>query len=97
MNGLEPSREKKEYILKLYITGMSSASLRALENITRICEEHLKGNYSLEVIDIYKYPVVVLENDIIACPTLVKEAPGKLRRMIGDLSDTGRIMSGLGI
>jgi circadian clock protein KaiB len=97
MNAKATGSRKEVYILKLYITGMSLASLRALENITRVCEAHLKGCYSLEVIDIYKHPVVVLENNIIACPTLIKESPGALKRIIGDLSDTARLLNGLGI
>jgi circadian clock protein KaiB len=97
MRGSAIRSKEEKYVLKLYVTGMSVASVRALENITRICEAHLKGHYSLEVIDIYKHPISVLENNIIACPTLIKEAPGILKRIIGDFSDTARVLNGLGL
>lgn len=85
----------QKYILKLYVTGMTPRSSRAIMNIRRICEEHLKGRYDLEVVDIYRNPVLAKGEQIIAAPTLIKKLPHPLRRFIGDMSDTERILLGL--
>lgn len=85
----------KEYLLRLYVTGASPRSLRAVANIKRICEKHLSGQYSLEVVDIYQCPQLTRTEQIIAAPTLVKCRPAPLKRWIGDLSDTERILAGL--
>jgi circadian clock protein KaiB len=86
---------KQTYLLRLYVTGVTPKSLRAIQNIKRICEEHLKGRYHLEVIDIYQQPVLAAGDQIIAAPTLVKHLPAPLRRFIGDMADTERILLGL--
>ena len=86
-----------EYILRLYVTGSSPRSLRAISNLKRLCEEHLRGHYELQVIDIYKHPDAVREEQIIAAPTLVKRLPAPLRRFIGDLSNQQKLLIGLGI
>ena len=91
---LKDSKEKK-YLLKLYVAGTTPKSSRAITNIKRICEEHLKGRYGLEVIDIYQQPVLVKGEQIIAVPTLVKELPLPLRKFIGSLADADRILVGL--
>ena len=91
---LKDSKEKK-YLLKLYVAGTTPKSSRAITNIKRICEEHLKGRYELEVIDIYQQPVLVKGEQIIAVPTLVKELPLPLRKFIGSLADVDRILVGL--
>lgn len=83
------------YILRLYVTGMTPSSTRAVTNIKKICEEHLKGRYSLEVIDLYKRPSLADGEQIIAAPTLLKKLPLPLRRFIGDMSDTEKILVGL--
>jgi circadian clock protein KaiB len=83
------------YLLKLYITGMTPRSTRAIINIKKICEEHLKGHYELEVIDIYQNPVLAKGEQIIAAPTLIKKLPLPLQKFIGDMSDTERILVGL--
>ena len=83
------------YVLKLYVTGATPRSTRAIRNIQRICEEHLKGRYTLEVIDIYQRPTLADGEQIIAAPTLIKKLPLPLRRMIGDMSDTDRMLVGL--
>ena len=85
------------YMLKLYITGATGRSLRAIENIKAVCEEHLKDNYRLEVIDLYHQPEVAMTEQIIAAPTLVKEFPFPSRKFIGDLSNTDRILTGLSL
>ncbi|WP_333878052.1 circadian clock KaiB family protein [Methylobacter sp.] len=83
------------YVLRLYVTGMTPNSRRAIENTKKICEEHLKGRYELEIIDIYQQPIFAKEGQIIAAPTLVKELPPPLRKFIGDMSHTERILLGL--
>jgi circadian clock protein KaiB len=86
---------EERYLLRLYITGMTPRSTRALTTIKTICEEHLRGRYDLEVIDIYQYPQLAAEEQIIAAPTLVKKLPPPLRRFIGDLADVERVLLGL--
>ena len=90
-----PLRRAK-YILRLYVTGSSTHSLRAVQNLKKICEEHLP-DYDLEVIDIYKNPTAAREEQIIAAPTLVKKLPRPLRKFVGDLSNTQKILIGLDI
>lgn len=83
------------YVLRLYVTGMTPRSSRAIATIKSICEEHLEGRYDLEVIDIYQCPQLARDEQIIATPTLVKKLPAPLRRFIGDLSDEERVLFGL--
>lgn len=83
------------YLLKLYVSGMTPKSQRAIENVQKICEEHLKGRFELEIIDIYQQPIFAKDGQIVAVPTLVKELPPPLRKFIGDLSQTERILAGL--
>ena len=85
----------KRYVLRLYVTGSTPRSVRAIENMRRICEEHLAGRYDLEVVDIYQRPEAAREFQLIAAPTLVKLLPAPLRRIIGDLSDRDRVLHGL--
>ena len=87
--------QQSTYVLRLYVTGTTSASLRAVANIKKICEEHLRGRYELEVIDLYQQPVLAKGEQIIAAPTLIKKLPLPLRRMIGDMSDTDRVLVGM--
>jgi circadian clock protein KaiB len=88
---------KGNYVLRLYVSGMTPNSLRAVENVRKICTEHLEGRYQLEIIDIYQQPFFAKEGQIVATPTLVKELPEPLRRFIGDMSQTERILVGLDI
>jgi circadian clock protein KaiB len=83
------------YVLRLYITGTTSQSMRAISNIRKICEEYLEGRYELEVVDISQHPALAAGEQIIAAPTLVKKLPLPLRRFIGDMSQTERILLGL--
>lgn len=83
------------YVLRLYVTGTTPRSVLAIRNIKEICEEHLKGRYRLEVIDVYQRPALASGEQIIATPTLIKELPAPLRRLIGDLSDVDRVLMGL--
>ena len=84
-----------EYVLRLYVSGSTSKSALAVENIKRICEQHLKNRYDLEVIDIYQQPKLAREEQIVAVPTLIKRFPPPLRRLIGDLSDRRKVLFGL--
>jgi len=83
------------YVLRLYVTGTTSQSTRAISNIRKICEEHLQGRYELEVVDISQHPTLAICQQIIAAPTLIKRLPLPLRRFIGDMSRTERILLGL--
>jgi circadian clock protein KaiB len=83
------------YVLRLYIIGTTPQSMRAVANARRICEEHLQGRYELEVIDVSKRPTLAEGEQIIATPTLIKKLPLPLRRFIGDLSHTDRVLLGL--
>lgn len=89
------SRRRGRYLLRLYVTGMTPRSTEAFRIIKGICEEHLKGRYDLEVIDIYQHPSLVRDEQIIAVPTLVKKLPAPLRRMIGNLAARERVLLGL--
>lgn len=86
---------KPRYALRLWVAGMTPRSAHAIANIKQICEEHLKGRYDLQVIDIYQQPVLAAGDQIIAVPTLIKKLPPPLRRLIGDLSDRERVLIGL--
>ncbi|MFP4031151.1 MAG: circadian clock KaiB family protein [Desulfococcaceae bacterium] len=88
-------RESKRYMLRLYVSGATFKSMRAISNIRKICEEHLKGRFELEVIDTYQKPEMARSDQIVALPTLIKELPPPLRRVIGDLSDADRVLVGL--
>ena len=83
------------YVLRLYVSGSTSKSALAVENIKRICEQHLKNRYDLEVIDIYQQPSLARDEQIVAVPTLIKRFPLPPRRLIGDLSNVEKVLLGL--
>ena len=85
------------FILRLFVTGASPNSTRAISNLKNICEEYLKGRYELEIIDVYQQPLVAEREQLIALPLLIKKAPGIERRMIGDMSNKQKVLKGLGI
>ncbi|MDB6112594.1 MAG: Circadian oscillation regulator KaiB [Pedosphaera sp.] len=85
----------EQYVLRLYVTGTTAKSVQAITNIKRVCEQHLKGRYALEVVDIYQRPVLAKTEQIIAAPTLVKLLPSPLKKMIGNLANTERVLLGL--
>jgi circadian clock protein KaiB len=85
----------QRYLLRLYVSGMTSRSTAAMATIKALCEEQLHGRYVLEVIDIYRHPEVAADAQIIAAPTLVRHLPEPLRRIIGDLSNQERLLMGL--
>jgi circadian clock protein KaiB len=83
--------------LRLYVAGQTPKSLIALKNLTKICEEHLQGRYRLHVIDLVKTPQLAQDDQILAIPTLVRNLPQPIRKIIGDLSDTQRVLVGLDV
>lgn len=88
-------RDSERYILRLFIAGTTPRSTLAILNIRKICEEHLPGRYDLQVIDVYQQPTLSEGEQIVAAPTLIKKLPLPLRRFIGDMSDTARLLVGL--
>lgn len=87
----------EDYVLRLYITGATPNSLRAVANIKRLCEEYLTGRYSLEIIDVYQQADIAEKEQLIALPLLIKKRPLPERRLIGDLSQFERVAKGLGL
>jgi circadian clock protein KaiB len=90
-NGSQPA----EFLLRLYVAGMTPKSLRAFSNLKLICEEHLNSRYEIEVIDLRENPALAAGQEIIAIPTLIRALPEPIMRIIGDLSDTERVIVGL--
>ena len=86
-----------EYVLRLYVSGQTPRSVLAIENMRRICTEHISERYTLEIIDIYLHPEACQKEQIIAVPTLLKVLPHPLRRIIGDLSNTEKVLIGLNL
>ena len=89
--------DNEQYFFKLFITGASPNSTRAISNIKSICETNLGGKYNLEIIDVYQQPLMAESEQIIALPLLIKKTPLPERRFIGDLSDTEKVLKGLGL
>jgi circadian clock protein KaiB len=87
--------QQQHYCLRLYIAGTTTRSMSALQRLKAICETHLQGRYELEVIDVYQTDLSLLTDNIVAVPTLIKQLPSPLRRIIGDLSDTEKVLLGL--
>lgn len=83
------------YHLRLYVAGQSPKSVRAVENLRRVCEEHLTGRYEIELVDLAENPQLARSDEIIAVPTLIRKLPEPVRRIIGDLSDTEKVLVGL--
>ena len=83
------------FLLRLYVTGTTPASARAIERVQAICEEHLRGRYDLEVVDIYQLPTLAKDHQIVATPTLIKVLPAPLRRFIGDLTRIENFLFGM--
>jgi len=83
------------YLLRLYVTGTTPRSIRAIANLRKICDEHLPGRYDLEVIDLYQQPHLAAGDQVVAAPTLIKLSPAPLKRMIGDMSNTTQVLFGL--
>jgi len=88
-------RRSKKYVLHLYIAGLTPRSQQAVENIRRICDKYLQGRYDLEILDVYQNPIIARNGQILAAPTLIKELPLPLRRFVGDMSNTEKLLVGL--
>ena len=86
-----------QYHLRLYVAGQTTKSLTAMANLKRVCEEHLAGRYEIEVIDLVQQPKLAAGDQILAIPTLVRRLPAPLKRIIGDLSNTEKVLVGLDI
>jgi circadian clock protein KaiB len=92
---LDKSQDDRVYILRLYVAGQTRKSLAAFANLKKICEEHLEGRYRIEVIDLLEHPQLAKGDQILAIPTLVRQLPPPLKKIIGDLSDTEKVLVGL--
>jgi circadian clock protein KaiB len=90
-----PAPIAERYVLRLFVTGMTPRSARAIKNLQAICDEYLDGRYELDVIDIYQQPDLTKGEQIIAAPTLIKTLPLPIRRLVGDMSDRARVLLGL--
>lgn len=86
---------RHRYSLRLYVTGMTPRSTRAIKNITEICEAYLKGRYELDIIDIYRQTKLTKDDEIIVAPTLIKKMPLPLKRLIGDMTSTDKVLLAL--
>jgi circadian clock protein KaiB len=89
----EPDEER--FVLRLYVTGTTARSIRAITNLREVCERYLAGRYDLEVVDVYQQPELAAREQLVAAPTLVKKLPLPLRRLVGDLSNHQRVLAGL--
>lgn len=87
--------DRDEWILRLYVAGQTPNSLTAFENLKKICDEHLEGKYRIEVIDLLKNPQLAKDHQIIAVPTLIRKLPVPVKKIIGNLSNTERVLVGL--
>ena len=93
----EAGGAEEVWLLRLYVAGQTPKSLAAFSNLTKICEEHLAGRYRIEVVDLIEQPQLAKGDQILAVPTLVRQLPPPLRKIIGDLSNTERVLVGLDI
>ncbi len=89
--------EKEQYFLRLFVTGASPNSVRAINNLRNICDTYLTGRYELEIIDVHQQPLLVKSEDVSAVPVLIKKLPLPQRRMVGDMSEKERVLKGLGL
>ena len=94
---IEGAAERVRYVLRLYVTGATDRSLRAVANLRWFCERYLKGRYDLRVVDIYQQPSLAQDQQIVAAPTLVKSEPLPPKRLVGDFSDQKRLGASLGL
>ena len=89
--------ENPKYVLRLFVTGMTPRSTRAIRAVRDICESRLEGRFDLEIVDVYQQPQMIQGEQVFATPTLIKYEPAPLRRIIGDMTDTNRLCFGLGL
>ncbi len=94
-NEVKATREASEWVLRLYVAGQTRNSVKAFANLKRICEEHLEGKHSIELIDLLENPQLAKEHQILAIPTLIRKLPPPVKKIIGDLSKPERVLAGL--
>ena len=94
-SSIDRSQDDRVYILRLYVAGQTRKSLAAFANLKKLCEEHLEGRYRIEVIDLLEHPQLAKGDQILAIPTLVRQLPPPLKKIIGDLSNTEKVLVGL--
>ena len=87
----------EHFVLRLFVSGLSARSRRAIDNIKQLCETHLAGRYELQIIDIYQQPELAKDQQLIAAPTLIKKLPLPLRKLVGDMQDRARVLVMLGV
>lgn len=89
--------DHERYALRLYVSGLTPSSTRAIANLRALCEEHLAGRYQMEVIDVFQQPELAMADQIVAVPTLIRKLPSPVRRLIGDLSQRERVLVEFGV
>jgi circadian clock protein KaiB len=92
-----PTETSVQWLLRLYVAGLTPKSLLAFANLKKLCEEHVPETYSIELVDLLENPQLARDEQILAIPTLVRRHPHPIRKIIGDLSNTERVLSGLGL
>lgn len=95
--GAIKNKKDEKYVLRLFVAGINPKSIKAIDNLRKVCDENMEGKYELEIIDIYQQPIFAKEGQIVAAPTLIKELPLPIRRFVGDLSDKKKLLIGLDI
>ena len=96
-NEIEPVTDENKWMLRLYVAGQTPKAITAYANLKKICEEHLQGSYQIEVIDLLVNPTLAKAAQILALPTLVRKLPEPIKKIIGDLSNTERVLVGLDV
>jgi len=96
-NDAADALENPHYVLRLFVTGMTPRSTRAIRAVRTLCEQRLKDRFELEIVDVYQQPHMIQEEQVLATPTLIKYEPAPLRKIIGDMTDTNRLCFGLGL
>jgi circadian clock protein KaiB len=96
-NKIASAVQSEHWDLRLYVAGQTDKSIRAINNLTRICKDHLAGRYTIEVIDLFERPQLAAGDQIIALPTLVRRLPSPIKKILGDLSDQDRVLVGLDV
>jgi circadian clock protein KaiB len=97
LNDAIAAASTEHFVLRLFVSGLSARSRRAIDNIKRLCEAHLAGRYELQIIDIYQQPEMAKDQQLIAAPTLIKKLPLPLRKLVGDMQDPARVLIMLGV
>jgi circadian clock protein KaiB len=96
-NEIAPVTDENKWMLRLYVAGQTPKAITAYANLKKICEEHLQGSYQIEVIDLLVNPILAKDYQILALPTLVRKLPEPIKKIIGDLSNTERVLVGLDV